>query len=510
MNLAIVALLAQLTVRGSAGETVQTPPPAPAEATVPLPVLVAAALDHNLTLKSALAGTCSVETGVQAAKSAFDPAFELSPLFARPEMQLLSAPGVILSGTQPNGQFSTGLSGLLPSSTRYSISLDSNWLRQSNPQLLAPGQLTPSVNSTLSFSVAQPLLRGRGRSFAEAPVNLARFASQSARERFGRTVEQTIANVESAYWSLGFAEANERLSRDSYGRARELMARNEKMRELNLISEVDAITSRRGVQQRLTTLTEAVRLRQDAVERLIYLVYGQNAAGRLTDEPVLRTEPPPSDYPQPPPMADLEEHALRARRDFEAAKLDLSQREILTRLAKNSLQPDARLTASYSAQTLGTDRFRLFSTSRPGDFEQTDWSVGVSFNYPLWNRASRAAYARARYDADAQAAALASTEVVVRGEVRSAARAIEADGERLAQAQLSFTLAKQQYEAGQKQLQLGLIDSFRLLQMEEDLANAELVLEQIRYELALAFSSFELAMGTIEQKYPSGGFNLCR
>ena len=109
-----------------------------------------------------------------------------------------------------------------------------------------------------------------------------------------------------------------------------------------------------------------------------------------------------------------------------------------------------------------------------------------------------------------QAAALASTEVAVRSQVRSTARAIEANGERLAQAQLSFTYAKQQYEAGQKQLQLGLIDSFRLLQMEEDVANAELVLEQTRYELALAFSSFELAMGTIEQKYPSTGSNACR
>jgi len=85
--------------------------------------------------------------------------------------------------------------------------------------------------------------------------------------------------------------------------------------------------------------------------------------------------------------------------------------------------------------------------------------------------------------------------------VRAAARAIEADRERLEQARLSFTYAKEQYDAGQKQLQLGLIDSFRLLQMEEEVANAELVLEQTRYELALALSSFDLAMGTTEEKY---------
>ena len=364
-----------------------------------------------------------METRVQAAKSAFDPTFVVAPLYAWPEIQLLAAPGVILSGTQRGGQLSGGLSGLLPFSTEYAIRLDSNWQRQNNPELLAPGQLTPTVNSTLSLTLAQPLLRGRGRSMAEAPVNVARLASQSAWERFGRTVEQTIAEVESAYWSLGFAEANERLSGDSYGRARELMARNEKMRELNLISEVDAITSRRGVQQRLASLTEAVRLRQDAVERLIYLVYGENGAGRLTNEPVLHTEPPPSDYPPPPPMADLEEQALRERRDVEATRLDLSQSEILKRLAKNSLQPDARRPLPIPPRPWARTASALQHFAPGTSAERL--VVGLSFNYPVGNCAPGRPTRGARYEADAQAAALASTEVVVqRG---AAARAIEAN-----------------------------------------------------------------------------------
>jgi len=68
------------------------------------------------------------------------------------------------------------------------------------------------------------------------------------------------------------------------------------------------------VQQRLTSLTEATRQRQDAAERLVYLVYGENAAGRLKNELVLRTELPPSDFPSLPPVAELEERALRERR----------------------------------------------------------------------------------------------------------------------------------------------------------------------------------------------------
>jgi outer membrane protein TolC len=504
VSLEIVALLAQLMAGDAAHESV---PAASPEGTVPLRALVLDALRYNLTLRSASASTRSIETGVQASKSAFDPQFQVSPLYANTPMMLLAQPGVVLSGTQETNQVSSGLSGTLPFSTQYSVSLQTSRQTQTNAHLLAPGILSPSVNSTLTLTLAQPLLRGRGRSLAQAPVDLASLAGQSARARLGRTSEQTIAAVESGYWSLGLAQAVERISRDSYHRAQELMARNEKMRELKLIAEVDAITSRRGVQQRLTSLTEATRQRQDAAERLIFLVYGEYATDRLKNEPALNTEAPAADLANLLPVADLEERALRERRDYQAAKLDLSQSEILKRVARNSLQPDARLTTSFSSETLGTDSFRLSGTSRPGDLEQSDWRVGLNISYPLGNRAAKAAYAKARYDTDVQSASLAAAEAQVRSEVRAAARAIEADRERLAQASLSFTYAKEQYEAGQAQLRLGLIDSFRLLQMEEDVANAELVLEQTRYDLAIALSSFGLAMGTSQEQYLTRGPN---
>ena len=170
-------------------------------------------------------------------------------------------------------------------------------------------------------------------------------------------------------------------------------------------------------------------------------------------------------------------------------------------MAGNALLPDARLSASYAPQTLGTEQFQLFSLRRPGDLESNDWRLGVSVSYPLWNRAARAANARARYDLQASHVALASAEQAVRSDVRSAARAIAANVERLEQARLSFEYSKQQYDAGEKQLRLGLLDSFRLLQMEEEVANAELTYDQTRYDLALAITSFDLALGAGAGKY---------
>ena len=504
MNLVTGLLLSQLAVQDPAtapAPAAEKPAPPPASRSLQLRVMVVAALQNNLALRSARASTSSVETGIQAAKSVFDPFLQLAPSFSEGDRSPLVEPGLILSGNERSTQLSAGVNGMLPWSTSYAVSLDGSRRRQDNPLLLAPGELTPTANTSLTLTLAQPLLRGFGPGIAQAPVRQARLFASSSRAQLDRLTEQVIADVESAYWNLGLAAAFERISRESYERAQELMSRNERMRELNLISEVDAITSRRGVQQRLTTLTEATRRRKDAAERLIFLVFGESAERYLDPDLDFGTEPPPEQAPALPELAELERAALGTRSDLRAARFDVDQGEVATRIARNALLPDARLSLSYAAQTLGTADYRLFSVQRPGDLEANDWRVGVALSYPLWNRAARAANARATHDLEASQTALASAEQFVRSDVRSAARAIATNLERLEQARLSFDYARQQYDAGERQLQLGLVDSFRLLQMEEEVSSAALVFEQTRYDLALAISNFELAMGTNRRKY---------
>ncbi len=353
----------------------------------------------------------------------------------------------------------------------------------------------------LSLTLRQPLLRGAGSRYAGAPVDLARLASMSAAERLERTVEQTIAAVESAYWSLGLFEAIERLSRDSLLRTEELLNRNERMRSLGLVADVDLITSRRGVQVRRTSLTEATRRRRDAAEQLLLFVYGEKADAMAGRVDALATEPPPDAPSRPLAPEDLDALATSLRSDVRASQHDLEQSVLSEKVARNALLPDLSLAGSLAAETQAADSFRLFSNARAGDLDRRDWRVGFTFSFPLANREARAALERSAWDAQGSALALASTRANVRSEVRMAARAVEAGTLRLEQAQLSLDLARQQYEAGQKQLQLGLVDSFRLLQMEDDVTSAELVLVQVLYERAQAVTSFELATDALGKKY---------
>jgi outer membrane protein TolC len=479
-----------------------TPTPEPPHKTVALSELVKAALEQNLTLSGARASTRSTETSISSARGQYDPTLDFSPAYNNASQEL-RVQGSNLSGTQSGRVYSGGATGRLPISTSYSLRFDTNRSAQDNTQLLAPGVLSPTLNNTLTFQLTQPLLRGVGPKYQNAPVDLAEYSVEAAEARLRRTTDQTIADVETAYWTLGLSEAIERLSRDSYTRAQDLLGRNEKMLNLKLISELDAITSRRGVQQRLTSLTDATRRRQDAAERLLFLVYGRQAGPHMNEIDMVRTEPVPALAADAAPkaMADAEALAVKQRQDLTAAKADLSQSQLLTSVNKNATLPDLRLTGTYTQSVLNTDSMRFFDTGRDGDLKSSDWKIGVSFTYPIGNRTAGAAYAKAKADSEVSADNLAATENLVRNQARASVRAIETNRQRLEQAQRSFDYAKQQYDAGQKQLQLGLLDSFRLLQMEEDVSNTELTLEQTRYDLVQAMTDYALATGTIGQRY---------
>ncbi len=466
---------------------------------VPLATLVTEALQQNYALRAARAETLAIESDVRAARSAFDPLLSLDPSYARGQQRALASDG-LLSGRQTLRVGTGSLSGALPSSTAYSVSLDTRRTTQTNPALLLPGQSPESVDSTLSLTLTQPLLQGAGPAIARAPVRIAEAGAAAARARLGRTREQIVAEVETAYWSLGLAEALEKLARDSHGRAVELAKRNEKMLELKLITEVDAITARRGVQSRLAALLDAERNRADAAERLLFLVYG-DATPQLTGEPPIATAPPPEQIPALGSLPALEAEALQGRSDLRAAELDLEGGRLATRLTHNALLPDLRLSGSYTTQVLGSDAFRLSDPSRVGDSAYDGWTLELSVLFPVANRAARAANARARYELESRRLGLASVQASVKSEVRSALRAVQVASERLRQAKIESEYAEQQYQASYKQLQLGLIDSFRFLQVEEEITSSDLSLQQARYSLALAGVSYRLALGTIADRY---------
>ncbi len=99
------------------------------------------------------------------------------------------------------------------------------------------------------------------------------------------------------------------------------------------------------------------------------------------------------------------------------------------------------------------------------------------------------------------AAVVASVQTLIRQQVRQAQRAIEMTGDRVRQTTDALQRAIEEYEGENQRLQLGLSDSFRLLQFEDHINDAQQAQLQARYDLALALVAFDLARGVSAVNY---------
>jgi outer membrane protein TolC len=160
--------------------------------------------------------------------------------------------------------------------------------------------------------------------------------------------------------------------------------------------------------------------------------------------------------------------------------------------ARRGVLPTLDLTGGMSAAAVDS----TFGASLGGLEDRRSWSIGVAASYPLFNRRDRGLSLQADLDERLGEIGLSLTESLVRMEVRAARRALAAGAERMAAAGEAAELARAQLAAEQQRLDLGLGDSFRLLQTEEIAAQAELAAVRARYDAARAAAAWRLAIGT--------------
>jgi len=476
-----------------------------------LEALVAHALRLNLQLEGERMTPEIARTAVDAARAGFEPTVQFAPGFAIGSETIQTAAGRVTSSTSAFA-YANGLSGALPYSslavggalptgTRYNVAFDLARRSESPVRRQDHGVET---DSQLTVSFAQPLLRGAGTSIARAEIRAAGLSVRAAARRFSRLEEETVAAVERAYWALAQAEAAEAVERESLERAVALHTRNEQLVRLGLVAEVDLLTAQQAVAARQAAVTEAARLRRDAAEELIFRVYGREAPDRLAmaGQIGVRALIVP---PAVPPLEQAEAEALSRRPDLIAAREDVAVGGIRVEVARSDLKPSLQLTGSYTAAVTDAARLRIWGTDRVGDVALTGWQGGLVLTVPVGNGLGKAGYRQATLERSRQEAAVAALENDIRLQVRQAGRAIVEGTRRLAQTEAALDLARRQYDAENRRLALGLTDSFRLLQVEQVVADASRAVTEARYAVASAVSDYHLAIGGNVDRYAGAG-----
>ena len=453
--------------------------------------LAATALAREVTLRARAYDAEIARADVLDARSAFDPVLQLRGDASGADVASLTSDGRLRQRLRGR-TLSSNLAGNTPWSTQYAASLESVW-RGQNP-LTTQGNLN-EYDNLLTFAVTQPLLRGFGAASGQEQVSAATSGLRATEAQLRRLAELTVADVERLYWVLEQRQEEEAVAEQSLWRAETLVRRNTELRKLDKVTENDLTTARLGVAERRNALVRAVQSRQDATDDLISFAYGDKAREqysqgdrvfRAVDAPVLALELPPA--------AQAESLALIARNDLAAARLNLERYRQLRNLSRNTLLPTVNLTGSYTTIVNNASSVRL-RASRLGDVESSGWSMGLSARVPLANSSARATAVQQNALYAQQAITISGVENQVRNEVHQARRAVETGGRVLALADTAVALGQQQFSMEVQRLDLGLSDSFRLLQQEEQIANAQFAQIAARYELALAVMRFEVASG---------------
>ena len=338
--------------------------------------------------------------------------------------------------------------------------------------------------SNLTLTLTQPLLQGGGRAAAYAAAQIAELGGEAALATAQRTLETAISQTEDYYWALRLAERNEDIALRALRIVEEMLRKNQELNRLKLISDYDVLTAEAAVENNRVTYMGAVHARQDAADDLISWAYGEEVREKLKGERFevrTATDAEIAVPALPEPEAAVAQ-ALAARPDVTAARRNVEAADAALAAAANGLLPQLNVTGSLSRG--GTDL--ASGSSALGDSldgilgnRDRNWSVGSNFAIPIGNRPQRAKYDSARQSRESARLALAGSEVTVRVDVRKALRAVATEAGRYQVAQRAAEVSWRQFRGEQQRLRLGLSDSFRVLQVQQQAVLAEQTLESV-------------------------------
>lgn len=463
-----------------------------------LPGLVETALRNNIDLRAAELGPRFASADILSARAGFDPALTLTTQRGTQASDVL---GISPRATQTSGASTATLDARLPVGSEFALSVSRNRV-SSNPFAVTSAlPFQTSHTSGLSVSFTQPLLRGFGRAGTYGLVDAASAAGQAARFRYLRSADLLVALVERAYWSLRQAETDEAVLQQSVDASRAIYDRNVALQARDAATLLDVLTSERGLATRETQLWEATRFRVDAAEQMLFLVYGEEARNStLLQAPRVHTTSDTAVVPAIPTLEAAEAMALAQRADAAAASREVEAGRRRAEQSRNQRLPALDLVASYGyGGTAPSPGFLSFADS--ADVRSSNWTLGFSASFFGRNDGARAADQRAESALQSARLVELATLNAVRADVREALRALQTGKDRYLRAGDAARLGEREYAAAREGARLGLVSTFQLLQYEDQLAQARLLVAQARFALEDAGTQYRLAVGDGRRAY---------
>jgi outer membrane protein TolC len=447
---------------------------------------------------SGASGLVQSTLGTGTAVSSYDPSISAN---GGEEHQTLPLSNLQLNGVptlQSNtGQFNFNYFQAFPTGTSVSLGLNLN--RQTTNSIFT--NLSPVLNSQFRITFEQELLAGFGFVPNLRYLRIARNNKKISDVAFKDQVIETVTQIKNIYWDLVSAYQQARVNEQSLAFAQQTLGNAQKQLQLQAVPAMDVMRSEAEVSRRDQDLTVA-RTNLQLQESLM-----KNALTKTLDDPVLEEMPViPTDQMQVAPttesgpILELISEALRNRPELAESAVDLDNRQISRKAARNALLPVLSLGAFYGGTGLAGELNPAFTgtnssvvaTDLGGALQQAfnnsapDYFVGLNLSIPLRNRVAKADQFRSELEYRQSELRLEQLKKQIRIEVRNAQYALEQSRARVDAARKARDLSQRTFEITKQEQTLGAGSNYQTMTAQQELAVAEqdLVTAMTTYEKA--------------------------
>lgn len=353
--------------------------------------------------------------------------------------------------------------------------------------------LSPNLSAMYRFSFQQQLLSGFGVGPNLRYLRIAKNDKKISDEAFKDQITATVTQIENIYWDLVSAYRKSEVYEQSRAFAQQSLENAKKQLQLQSIPAIDVLKAEAEVSRRDQDLT-AARTGLQLQELLM-----ENAITKSLDDPVLDSvNVVPTDTLQSEEIAPLNEtvealiqQALHDRPELAESDVDLVNRQISRKAARNALLPSLSLVAFYGGSGLAGQLNPVYNipgvpnlSNVPTDFSGAlqnafnntapDYYLGFNLNIPLRNRVAKADQYRSELEYRQAELRREELRKQIRIEVRNAVYALEQTAARVDAARKARDLAQRTFEITQKEQALGAGSTFQTMTAQRDLAVAEL------------------------------------
>ena len=397
------------------------------------------------------------------------------------------------------GQASVTYSQAFPTGTSFTVEFNNSRQTTNSPFF----NLSPVLNSMYRFSFQQQLLAGFGFGPNLRYLTIAKNNKKISDIGFKDQVIATITQIKNIYWDLVNAYEQARVNEQSLAFAQQSLDNARKQLQLDSVPAMDVMRAEAEVSKRDQDLTVA-RTSLQLQELLI-----KNALTKSLDDPVLEAVPVvPVDRfesvetQMTAAVQDLIAAALHDRPELAESDVDLANRQISGKAARNALLPSLALVGFYGGSGLAGPLNPIYSLPTPNssnvpiDYSgalanafnnsSPDYYIGLSLNIPLRNRVAKADQYRSELEYRQAELRREQLRKQIRIEVRNAQYALEQTGARVGAARKARDLAQRTFEIMQKEQMLGAGSTFQTMTAQRDLSIAEL-------DMVTAMTTYEKA-----------------